>query len=105
MNQPVDLTNCDREPIHIPGSVQQFGFLLTLLSDFTIIIASDNVADYLGAAHTAVLQRPLAEVFSETAVAAIRDYLSGADAVERMFGVELQPGGKRFDIAIHFSGA
>jgi light-regulated signal transduction histidine kinase (bacteriophytochrome) len=81
MNQPVDLTNCDREPIHIPGSVQQFGFLLTLLSDFTIIIASDNVADYLGAAHTAVLQRPLAEVFSETAVAAIRtrvDYLSGA---------------------------
>jgi light-regulated signal transduction histidine kinase (bacteriophytochrome) len=86
--------------------VQQFGFLLTLLSDFTI--ASDNVADYLGAAHTAVLQRPLAEVFSEATVAAIRtrvDYLSGPDAVERMFGVELQPGGKLFDIAIHFSGA
>jgi light-regulated signal transduction histidine kinase (bacteriophytochrome)/CheY-like chemotaxis protein len=88
--------------------VQQFGFLLTLLSDFTIVIASDNVADYLGAAHTAVLQRPLAEVFSEATVAAIRtrvDYLSGPDAVERMFGVELQPGGKLFDIAIHFSGA
>lgn len=46
--------------------------------------------------------------FRKTAVAAIRtrvDYLSGTDAVERMFGVELQPGGKRFDIAIHFSGA
>jgi light-regulated signal transduction histidine kinase (bacteriophytochrome) len=108
MNQQVDLSNCDREPIHIPGSVQQFGFLLTLLSDFTIVIASDNVADHLGAAHAAVLQRPLAEVFSEAAVAAIRarvDYLSGPDAVERMFGVELQSGGKPFDIAIHFSGA
>lgn len=109
MNQPVvDLTNCDREPIHIPGSVQPFGFLLTLLSDFTIVIASDNVADHLGAAHVSVLQRPLSEVFSEAAVEKIRarvDYLSGPDAVERMFGVELQTGGKPFDIAIHFSGA
>jgi light-regulated signal transduction histidine kinase (bacteriophytochrome)/CheY-like chemotaxis protein len=109
MNQPVvDLSNCDREPIHIPGSVQRFGFLLTLLSDFTIVIASDNVADHLGPAHAAVLQRPLAEIFSEAAVGAIRarvDYLGGPDAVERMFGVELQSGGRLFDIAIHFSGA
>jgi light-regulated signal transduction histidine kinase (bacteriophytochrome)/CheY-like chemotaxis protein len=109
MNLPiVDLTNCDREPIHIPGSVQRFGFLLTLLSDFTIVIASDNVADHLGAAHGSVLQRPLSEVFSQAAVEKIRarvDYLSGPDAVERMFGVVLQTGGKPFDIAIHFSGA
>ena len=33
----VDLTNCDREPIHVPGSIQPFGFLLTLLSDFTML--------------------------------------------------------------------
>ncbi len=108
MNRAVDLTNCDREPIHIPGSVQPFGFLLTVLSDFTIVIASDNVADYLGTNYSNVLQRPLSEVFSEAAVAAIRarvDYLSGPDAVERMFGVELQPGGKLFDVAVHFSGA
>src|ERR1700761_8644226 len=108
MNEQVNLTNCDREPIHIPGSVQPFGFLLTVLSDFTIVIASDNVADYLGADYSNVLQRPLSEVFSEAAVAAIRarvDYLSGPDAVERMFGVELQSGGKLFDVAVHFSGA
>jgi light-regulated signal transduction histidine kinase (bacteriophytochrome)/CheY-like chemotaxis protein len=108
MNQAVDLTNCDREPIHIPGSIQKFGFLLTLLSDFTIVIASDNVADHLGATHASVLQRPLTEVFSEGAVEKIRarvDYLSGPDAVERMFGVVLQEDGKPFDVAIHFSGA
>jgi light-regulated signal transduction histidine kinase (bacteriophytochrome)/CheY-like chemotaxis protein len=108
MNQAVDLTNCDREPIHIPGSIQKFGFLLTLLSDFTIVIASDNVGDHLGATHASVLQRPLTEVFSQAAVEKIRarvDYLSGPDAVERMFGVVLQEGGKPFDIAIHFSGA
>src|ERR1700733_11022838 len=97
MNQPVDLTNCEREPIHIPGSVQPFGFLLTLLSDFTIVIASDNTGDFLGNDIGSILQKPLAEVFSAAAVAAIRarvDYLAGPDAVERMFGLELQPGGK-----------
>lgn len=27
-SDPVDLTNCDREPIHIPGSIQPYGCLL-----------------------------------------------------------------------------
>jgi light-regulated signal transduction histidine kinase (bacteriophytochrome)/CheY-like chemotaxis protein len=108
MTQHVDLTNCDREPIHVPGSVQPFGFLLALLSDFTVAIASENTKQYLGREQSEVLERPLAELFTESAVAAIRtrvDYLAGPDAVERMFGVVLQEGGKPFDLAIHFSGA
>ncbi|MBE9604322.1 GAF domain-containing protein [Acetobacteraceae bacterium H6797] len=28
MNLPVDLTNCDREPIHIPGSIQSHGWMI-----------------------------------------------------------------------------
>jgi light-regulated signal transduction histidine kinase (bacteriophytochrome)/CheY-like chemotaxis protein len=108
MNLQVDLTNCDREPIHVPGSVQPFGFLLALLSDFTICIASENVGAYLGIDYTDIMQRPVTEVLSEAAVKAIRarvDYLAGPDAVERMFGVQLQAGGQQFDVAIHFSGA
>src|SRR6476661_1651966 len=107
MNRPVDLTNCDREPIHIPGSIQPFGFLLGLQSDFKVCMASENVADYLGRDYTDVFQRPITEVFSKAAVDAIRarvDYLSGPDANERIFGAPLQDGGKPFDIAIHFSG-
>ena len=108
MNQiKVDLSNCDREPIHVPGSVQPFGFLLALLSDFTVCIASDNVADYLGCDCAEIMQRPLADVLSEAAIKAIRarvDYLAGPDAVERIFGVELKNGGQPFDLAIHFSG-
>src|SRR5215468_1564174 len=103
----VDLTNCDREPIHVPGSVQPFGFLLALLSDFTVCIASENVSAFLGFEHSELMQRPITEVFSESAVKAIRtrvDYLAGPDAVERMFWVQLQDAGKRFDVAIHFSG-
>ena len=107
MNQHVDLSNCDREPIHVLGSVQPFGFLLALLSDFTICMASANVADYLGGDPSELFQRPIADVFVKDAVAAIRtrvDYLSGQDAVERVFGLILQDGGKPFDVAIHFSG-
>ena len=107
MNQQVDLTNCDREPIHVPGSVQPFGFLLALLSDFSICIASANVGDYLGVAHSEIVAAPAARGLFESAVEAIRtrvDYLAGKDAVERMFGLQLQDDGKPFDVAIHFSG-
>ncbi|MDU6727490.1 MAG: HWE histidine kinase domain-containing protein [Bradyrhizobium sp.] len=108
MNEQVNLTNCDREPIHVPGSVQPFGFLLALVSDFTICMASENAPDYLGGDIGGLLQKPIAAVLSPAGVAAIRsrvDYLSGPDAVERMFGIDLLGKGRLFDLAIHFSGA
>jgi light-regulated signal transduction histidine kinase (bacteriophytochrome)/CheY-like chemotaxis protein len=109
MNEQVNLTNCDREPIHIPGSVQPFGFLLGLLSDFSVALASDNAPAFLGVSDLSdLLQRPLDDIFADGALQAIRsrvDHLSGPDAVERAFAVELQPGGQLFDLAIHFSGA
>jgi light-regulated signal transduction histidine kinase (bacteriophytochrome) len=108
MNEQVNLTNCDREPIHIPGSVQPFGFLLALLSDFSICMASENAGDFLGTEVSALLQRPIEDVFLPEAVAAIRtrvDYLSGPDAVERIFGLRIQEGKPPFDLAVHFSGA
>jgi light-regulated signal transduction histidine kinase (bacteriophytochrome)/CheY-like chemotaxis protein len=109
MNEQLNLTNCDREPIHIPGSVQPFGFLLGLVADFSIALASDNAPAFLGVADLSdLLQRPLDEIFAGSALQAIRsrvDHLSGPDAVERAFAVELQPDGRLFDLAIHFSGA
>src|ERR1700758_2603707 len=108
MNEQVNLSNCDREPIHIPGSVQPFGFLLALLSDFSICMASENAGDFLGGDAASLLNRPIEEVFSVEAIGAIRgrvDYLSGPDAAERIFGLQLQAGKPKFDLAIHFSGA
>jgi light-regulated signal transduction histidine kinase (bacteriophytochrome)/CheY-like chemotaxis protein len=108
MNEQVNLSNCDREPIHVPGSVQPFGFLLAVLSDFVICMASENAGDFLGIESSALLQLPITDVIADAAVNAIRtrvDYLSGPDAVERIFGLELQSGKLRFDLAVHFSGA
>lgn len=43
----IDLTNCDREPIHIPGKIQSHGFLIVINQDDLIVYHSDNIADFI----------------------------------------------------------
>lgn len=44
-----DLTNCDREPIHTPGSIQAHGCLLACSADGSKILrSSSNAASFLG---------------------------------------------------------
>jgi two-component system, chemotaxis family, sensor kinase Cph1 len=46
---PIDLDNCAREPIHIPGSIQPRGVLAVLREpDFEVRQVSANVAELLG---------------------------------------------------------
>ena len=63
---PIDLDNCAREPIHIPGSVQPRGVLLAVReSDFVLLRVSENVADLLGKQPADVIGRPLAVALGE----------------------------------------
>lgn len=104
---PVDLTNCDREPIHILGAIQPVGFLLALTADWLVARASTNLADFLDLEPADVLGLPLASIFSAAAIHDLRNrtaILRGPDAVERLFDCVLIPGKPRFDIAIHLSG-
>jgi light-regulated signal transduction histidine kinase (bacteriophytochrome) len=50
MNEQVaDLTNCDREPIHIPGSIQPHGAMLVVdAATGTVAFASTNCAEFMG---------------------------------------------------------
>ncbi len=49
MNEPVDLTNCDREPIHIPGSIQPHAVLIVLEEPaLQILQVTANVEECLG---------------------------------------------------------
>jgi light-regulated signal transduction histidine kinase (bacteriophytochrome)/CheY-like chemotaxis protein len=103
----VDLTNCDREPIHVLGGVQPFGFLLAVNSDWVVVHASTSTLRYLGAAPEDLLGKPLTQVMSGHAIHNIRGRLQvmrGADAIERMFGQPLIDGGEDFDLALHYSG-
>lgn len=106
--QPVDLTNCDREPIHLLGAIQPFGFLIAVSSDWLISRVSANLPRFVAVqAVDSVLGQPLASVFSAEALHTIRNrmlYLSGADAMERLFSIALFDDARRFDLAVHLSG-
>lgn len=44
-----DLTNCDREPIHTPGSIQPHGAMLVVEpATHLVVYAWANTADFLG---------------------------------------------------------
>ncbi|MGY8639370.1 hybrid sensor histidine kinase/response regulator, partial [Bradyrhizobium sp. 14AA] len=84
----VDLTNCDREPIHILGSIQPIGFLLALTADWIVARASANTADFIGRTPDEVIGQPLRDLFPARTVHELRNrtaMLRGPDAVERLF--------------------
>jgi light-regulated signal transduction histidine kinase (bacteriophytochrome) len=102
----VDLTNCDREPIHELGAVQPFGFLLAVSSDWLVHRASANLAEFVRVEAQDALGMPLIELFGEEVVHLLRNRLTllrGTDAIERVFGVHV--GDHCFDFALHVVGA
>ena len=114
-DRPLDLTNCDREPIHLLAAIQPFGFLLSVTSDWVIARASANLHSFTGVTAAAALGQPLGSIFRPEAIHAIRNrvvLLRGPNAVERIFAVPLLKAGAgeivpqgAFDLAIHFSGS
>ncbi len=60
---PIDLDNCAREPIHVPGSIQPRGVLLVVTEpQFEVQHTSVNVAEVLGREVEDTLGAPLADV-------------------------------------------
>ena len=103
----VDLTNCNREPIHILGAIQPIGFLLALTADWIVARTSANVAEHLGKPPEAMIGEPLADLLPAKIIHDLRNrtaMLRGGDAVERLFGCKLIEDGPSFDVAIHLSG-
>ena len=63
--QPVDLTNCDREPVQFPGAIMPQGVLLILsLSDFRIQGASANTVSWFGTDAAQLLHGQLDLIFT-----------------------------------------
>lgn len=106
--QSVDLTNCDREPIHLLGAIQPFGFLIVASKRlWTITHASRNVPDWLGARPADLVGKPLANFLAPQAVHQIRSGLQTAlitNAPSRSFGIEIAGNGERYDLVVHAHG-
>jgi two-component system, chemotaxis family, sensor kinase Cph1 len=77
---PIDLDNCAREPIHIPGSIQPRGVLAVVReADFQVRQVSANTAE--------LLDRPVDEVLGRHLSA-----LMGADQAARIVAAAQAPG-------------
>lgn len=68
---PPDLTTCDREPIHIPGSIQPHGILFGLAGDLRILSVSANVAQHLGHDPRGILGGPLSRLLDTPSCRAV----------------------------------
>ena len=101
MDEPVDLTNCDREPIHTPGSIQPHGCLLACdAMATTVMLHSSNAAALLGL-DGAINGRPLADLIGSQLAHDLRNALTIATDGRPAMLLGLGVGRGRFDVAVH----
>ena len=103
----VDLTNCDREPIHILGQVQGYGCLIAVSADWMINYASENCVDLLGLTAQDIIGSRFSDLFARDTVHDFRSkmqILSTQTGSARMFRYPVMDDGRLFDISISQSG-
>jgi light-regulated signal transduction histidine kinase (bacteriophytochrome) len=97
----VDLTDCDREPIHIPGTIQPYGVLLVLNeSALTVAQVSENVGDQFPLGVEEVLGQPLSKLIDRASADQIREALREKRWYETN-PFHIKTHGKQFDGIVH----
>ncbi|MEI6560190.1 MAG: response regulator, partial [Rhodospirillaceae bacterium] len=103
-----DLTSCDREPIHIPGSIQPHGVLLVVdRRDFNIRHSAGDTHFLLGVNAHRMPQLSLYNLFEEQVLAPITERLrspSNTVAPYVLFGLTPRSGPFPLDASIHANG-
>ncbi|MEO6284474.1 MAG: ATP-binding protein [Dyadobacter sp.] len=100
----VNLTNCESEPIHIPGSIQPHGFLLGLTKkSYLIDFCSANSADYVRLTPEQVLGKSLAAIFTESEAENFKVYVE-ADVIDSAKPFVFVVNGTSFNTTVHESG-
>lgn len=76
VSKKFDITNCDREPIHIPGLIQPHGALIVLQEPELIILqASENTYTFFGVSPESLINKHLSCLISPEQVSIIQDSL------------------------------
>ena len=79
----VDLSNCDREPIHIPGSILPHGAMLVVdPASFAIVQVAGDTGNLLGVETAALIGAPLSRLLSAEQIARLRS-LTGSSPLSR----------------------
>ena len=107
VNAPVDLTNCDREPIHIPGTIQAHGVLIACDASVSQVTRySVNAHEMLGLDAAIALRGASVEaLFGGEVTHTLRNTLANAALARRpalKFGLAFN--GRDFDISVHRAG-
>ena len=99
--------DCDSEPIHVPGRIQAYGFLIALDSSWAVTHVSANIREFTGLACEMWWGRAIEDVCDRDAVHMLRNWvamLNGPDAVQRIFALPLIADRPSFDVAVHYAG-
>jgi chemotaxis family two-component system sensor kinase Cph1 len=103
-----DLTNCEREPIHIPGAIQPHGLLLALDAEHRVVTASRNCAQLLGRPAHDLLGVDVREAVGDEPAAAVAQAVAADDmSTPIRTTMPAAPGelaGVDVDIIVHRSG-
>jgi light-regulated signal transduction histidine kinase (bacteriophytochrome) len=98
--QNVNLTNCAREQIHIPQSIQPHGALIIVApGTFEIIQASSNVQEFLGYSYEDLLQQSLQEILGKACIEKISGCLERDFSMINPLRVWIQ--GQEMDLIVH----
>ncbi len=90
LGQPITLTNCDREPIHIPGLIQPYGFLLGLDEQtHRVVQVSANTSELLGLAPDELLGATLDCLMEPEQLLAVERLWPSLTEQSRLLGVRL----------------
>lgn len=107
MSRLPDLTQCEAEPIHIPGSVQPHGVLLALEGPTHLVTqASANTLELLGLAAQTLLGHELAAVLGDELCSQVTKALAVCRTLpqERAVFSWQSPGVRPFTTYVHTSG-
>ena len=100
----VNLTNCEKEPIHIPGSIQPHGFLLAVNQKTgKIEFCSGNTQDYIRVSYEQLLDKSFGEVFGDENHQLLLHYIENNGMLSAT-PLKLIFDGKPFQCTIHISG-
>jgi light-regulated signal transduction histidine kinase (bacteriophytochrome)/CheY-like chemotaxis protein len=105
MKPKVDLTNCDREPIHIPGSIQPHGAMLVCdQAEFRVRFFSENAGAVLGDAGRDPTGKALADVVGERIAHDVRNVAAkagGPGIAGVLLGLRLPNVETALDLVVH----
>lgn len=99
----VDLTNCDREPIHIPGSIQPHGAMIVVDETGAVSFVSENIHEYLGDTNRQYAKAELVDVVGSNIAHDVANAVARAGSGQ-VAGIVLKAdvgGGKHADITVH----